>query len=248
MSDHTDAGETGPGQATPAHAEPAPVTTLFTYEFVVLSAISFFAFCNLSLFYGFNAWLERRGIPSAWRGVLLALEPATAFMVRPFLSSFLHLGNGCRVMGGGLVTIAVSLYGYSLADSLPALAVVRVAHGFGFVLTVSACMAILVHCIPRDLSGQGFGIFAITALVPYAVLPPVVERLLPLAGGESRVYALGAPLLLVPLLLLIPLGRRIRGRSPAPPPPGGTRNNLGAILEDLRLPRRSRRFPATWRR
>ena len=47
---------------------------LLSMEFVLLAGISFFAFCNMAVFYGFYDYLETIGIPVEWRGVLLDLD------------------------------------------------------------------------------------------------------------------------------------------------------------------------------
>ena len=172
--------------------------------------VAFLAFCNISLFYGLNDYLEARGIPSFWRGVLLGLEPCTALVLRPLISPFLTVRNSVPVVGASLLILMGALCSYSLSDTLWGLALVRIVHGLGFVLIISALAVLVVACLPPHRTGQGFGIFAIAGLLPYAVLPPVVERLLPLVGGESRVYALFAPVLLPALFMLPYLHRRIR--------------------------------------
>ncbi|MEG6550689.1 MFS transporter [Desulfocurvibacter africanus] len=217
-------------------ASPRQPDRLLSFEFVALSAISFLAFCNLSIFYGFNAYLERQGIDPAWRGALLALEPAAAFALRPIIGPLLNLGNGVRVMGLGLATVMAALAGYSFAEGLGALVLVRVLHGVGFVLLVSAVISVLVHYVPKERSGQGFGVFSIMTLLPYALMPPLVESLLPGAGDEAGVYLLAAPLFLPAFLLLVPLGRRARALAAVLPRRSMSRPSLGEIRADLRSP------------
>lgn len=209
---------------------------LLSFEFVALSAISFLAFCNLSIFYGFNTYLERQGVDPAWCGALLALEPAAAFMLRPIVSPLLNLGNGVRAIGLGLATVMAALAGYSFADGLASLALVRILHGVGFVLLVSAAISVLVHYVPKERSGQGFGVFSIMTLLPYALMPPLVESLLPGAGDEAGVYLLAAPLFLPAFLLLIPLGRRARSLAVTLPQRAMARPSLAEVRADLRAP------------
>ncbi|MBG0775924.1 MAG: MFS transporter [Desulfovibrionaceae bacterium] len=197
--------------------------------------VAFLAFCNISLFYGLNDYLKARGIPSLWRGVLLGLEPCTALVLRPLISPFLTVRNGVAGVAVALLLLMVALCSYAAADSIRALALVRIAHGLGFVLLVSSVTTLLVAYLPPGRTGQGFGIFAIAGLLPYAVLPPVVERLLPLAGSEPRVYALFAPALLLGLPVLPYLRRRVRlldrdGLAPC------RRPTLADIRADLRSP------------
>lgn len=171
--------------------------------------ITFLTFCNVSLFYGLNDYLAARGVPSMWRGVLLGLEPCTALVLRPLVSPFLTVRNSVTVAAGSLLLLMGALCSYSLAGSIGTLALVRIVHGAGFVLLASALTMLLVASLPPGRTGQGFGVFAIAGLLPYAVLPPAVERLLPLVGDETRVYALFAPALLLALPALPYLRRRI---------------------------------------
>jgi MFS family permease len=201
-----------------------------------LSVVSFLAFCNLSIFYGFNAYLGRLGIAPEWRGVLLALEPGTAFLLRPVISPLLHLGNGVRIMGLGLAAIMAALAGYPLATGAWPRAALRVLHGAGFVALVSAAVAVLVHYVPKERSGQGFGVFSIMTLLPYAVVPPLVERFLPALGNEALVYCLAAPLFLPAFLLLIPLGRKSRALAATLPRAALARPGPAEMREDLGLP------------
>ncbi len=209
--------------------------SLLTPEFCLLMGITFLAFCNISLFYGLNNYLEAQGVPSFWRGVLLGLEPCTGLVLRPLISPFLTVRNSVSVVAASLLILMGALWAYTVASSIPALALVRIVHGLGIVLLVSAVATILVAYLPPGRIGQGFGIFAIASLLPYAVLPPIVERLLPLVGNEPHVYALFAPALLLALLMLPYLRSRVRmlGRDN---PAMHNRPPLADIRANLRSP------------
>lgn len=211
LSGRTPANFENPRSNTPTMlAFPRNDNSLLTPEFCLLMGVSFLAFCNISLFYGLNDYLAAQGVPSFWRGVLLGLEPCTALVVRPLISPFLTVRGSVSVVAASLLLLMIALLSYSVADTVWTLALVRILHGLGFVLLVSALVMLLVASLPPGRTGQGFGFFAIAGLLPYAVLPPLVERLLPLAGDEPRVYALFAPALLLALPALPYLRRRMR--------------------------------------
>ncbi len=198
--------------------EPANGPKLLSFEFAAICAISVLAFCNISIFYGFYSYLTDLGIPPAWRGPLLALEPLTALVVRPFLGRYLTLANGVRFMRVGMALATLSLCCYPFATTIPAIACVRVLHGMGFVTVVTGLMGTLMAFLPRKQSAQGFGLFSVTILLPYALMPPFVETLLPHLGNHGMAYALAAPLMLPAFLLLVPLGRRARALAATLPP------------------------------
>ncbi|MDO9631308.1 MAG: MFS transporter, partial [Humidesulfovibrio sp.] len=198
----------GPG-AGPAGLPQDP-PSIWTFEFMSLCAISVLAFCNIAIFYSFYSYLTELGIPPAWRGPLLALEPFTALLVRPFLGRFLTLGHSVRFMRVGLCIATAALLCYPFTTSILLLALVRVLHGLGFVILVGGLMGVLTALLPREKSAQGFGLFSVTILLPYALMPPFVELVLPYLPGHGAAYALAAPLMLPAFLLLRPLGRRTR--------------------------------------
>lgn len=209
MSQETVAPAPEPGAA------PQGQPTIWTFEFLSLCAISVLAFCNIAIFYSFYSYLTELGIAPAWRGPLLALEPLTALLVRPFLGRFLTLGNSVRFMRVGLCLATAALLCYPFTTSVPLLALVRILHGLGFVVLVGGLMGVLTVVLPHEKSAQGFGLFSVTILVPYAIMPPFVELVLPHLPGHGAAYALAAPLMLPAFLLLRPLGRRTRALAQA---------------------------------
>lgn len=199
-----------PGPGAEPSGLPQDPPSIWTFEFMSLCAISVLAFCNIAIFYSFYSYLTELGIPPAWRGPLLALEPFTALLVRPFLGRFLTLGNSVRFMRVGLCIATAALLCYPFTTSILLLALVRVLHGLGFVILVGGLMGVLTALLPREKSAQGFGLFSVTILLPYALMPPFVELVLPYLPGHGAAYALAAPLMLPAFLLLRPLGRRTR--------------------------------------
>ena len=187
-------------------------TTLFSFEFVSLVFVSFFAFCNMAVFYGFYSYLGQIGIPVEWRGFLVGLEPMTAFALRLVLVPLVHAGNAVVVMLGALVMLAMALNAYTWAMTIETLAVLRIWHGAAFVLLVSAGMALVVQFIPKEKSAQGFGVVSLAALIPYAVMPVLAERLLSSGISESKVYAIISVMALPGIMLLIAVRRRVEAR------------------------------------
>lgn len=216
--------------ASPTHSRPG----LWSFEFLALCAISVLAFSNLAIFYGFYSYLAELGIPPQWRGPLMALEPFTALMVRPFLGRFLTLTNGVRFMFSGLVVATCALLLYPFTTSVPALALVRILHGAGFVIIVGGVMGVLTGFLSREKSAQGFGLFSITILLPHAIVPPFVELLLPHLPGHGAVYAVAAPLMLPAMLLLIPLRRKTRALAATMPAAHLERPSWGEAFSGLR--------------
>ncbi|MDP3428455.1 MAG: MFS transporter, partial [Humidesulfovibrio sp.] len=227
MSQSADSPATTPPEQ---HGQPKGLTNLWGFEFLSLCGISVLAFSNIAIFYGFYAYLTELGIPPAWRGPLLALEPLTALLVRPFLGRFLSLANGARFMRVGLGVATLSLLCYPFTTTIPALIAVRILHGLGFVTVVAGLTAVLTAVLPREKSAQGFGLFSVTILLPYAIMPPFVEMVLPHLPGHGYAYALAAPLMLPSFLLLRPVERLTRALSKSLPPADLLNPSWGEVL------------------
>lgn len=180
---------------------------LLSLEFILLAGISFFAFCNMAVFYGFYDYLETIGIPVEWRGVLLGLEPFTAFMLRLLLIPLISAANGARMLLIGLLLLVVALLSYLWATTIPSLIVLRILHGAAFVLVVSASITLVVRFIPEERSAQGFSLFSLATLLPYAIMPPLTEWLLPQVASAAEIYAV-VSVLAIPAILLLMMGQQ----------------------------------------
>lgn len=214
----------------PASAGPQ---SLWTFEFAALWLAALVCFSNMSIFYGFYNYLEGLGIPPAARGPLLALEPLTALLLRPYLSGVLHLRNSVRGMLLGVAIITAALLCYPFALTAAQLAVVRVAHGLGYVLWLSAIMAAFTHVLPADRVAQGYGLFSLAALLPSALMPPFVETVTPLLPGPGWAYAMAAPFVIAAMLLSLPLAGRLRRLADALPDTHVRRPAWGEVLRGL---------------
>jgi MFS family permease len=180
---------------------------LFTFEFICLNLVSFFAFSNMAVFYSFFSYLESIKVPVEWRGFLLGLEPMSAFALRLVVIPMVHVGNAARVMFVALAMMVAALFSYSWALTVPALIILRIFHGAAFVLLVSASMALVVHFIPQEKSGQGFGFVSVSVLIPYALMPLVMEAVLPHVSSEAEIYR-GVTILALPAFGLLAILRK----------------------------------------
>ena len=209
---------------------------LLSFEFLALCLIIMAAFCNVSVFYSFYYYLGEIGVPVVWRGFLVGLEPMAAFVLRLFVLPWLHVRNALSVMTASLVMMILVSCSYLWATSVPMLILVRIMHGAAFVLLTSSVIALIVNYIPKEKSGQGFGVLSVATMIPYAVIPPLSERLIPHVRNEADIYAAVSIFSIASILLLCALrgriGRVLQGMD-------GVlmrRPNMTEIRENFRLP------------
>ncbi len=182
---------------------------LFSREFIALCLILVAAFANVSVFYSFYHYLGTIGIPVAWRGFIVGLEPMAAFILRLFVIPWISARNAVTILLVSLVLIIIVSCSYLWALTVPAMIVLRVAHGAAFVLLTSAVIALVVQFIPKEKSGQGFSIITISTMIPYAIIPTITESLLPSVQSEAVIYAGVSIFSVASILLLILLKRHI---------------------------------------
>lgn len=178
--------------------------SLLSPGFVALNAAMFLAFCNMAVFFDFVPHLKKLKIDPHGFGTLIGLFSLGAVILQPVISPKLHPGNAGRTAAIGSLAAAVILTTYSLAQSFPAMAVVRTIHGFAFALLITSLMALSAAFIPPGRSSQAFGILSFNTLAPYAIIPPLLPWLEAHLGGFNGVLHLTAAVMLLagPLLLL----------------------------------------------
>lgn len=187
----------------------SPSRNLWSFEFLALCLIIAAAFGNVSVFYGFYHYLGTIGIPIEWRGFLVGLEPMAAFILRLFVLPWLHVRNSFSVAMTSLILLIIVSCTYQFVTVVPAMIVLRIFHGAVFVLLTSAAIALVVNFIPGDKSGQGFSAISIATMVPYAVIPPLSEVLLPYVRNEADIYAAVSIFSVIAIILLAAVRRRL---------------------------------------
>ena len=207
---------------------------LFSVEFISLIFILFFGFCNMSVFYSFYSYLGRLGISAEWRGIVVGLEPMTAFFLRPAVGVFIHAGNAMGYLRFSMILLALILCAYTVTTSLPGLILLRICHGAAFVTLVSAGVALLVHFIPREKSTQGFGIMSLASLIPYAVAPMLTEIALRHFRNEALIYALVSILAIPGVVLIFAVGPRVRSLLAEMDPGCLQRPPIGRLWQNIR--------------
>ncbi len=183
--------------------------TLWTREFLLLFMLAMFANSYIAVFYSFEHWLVTLGIAPHWRGGLLSAMFVMVMLGRPVASVWVIRHNALPVMAMAIIVNSAAMFTYAHLDSPYAILLLRMTQGLALAAFSSSVVSVLVRCIPKGQSARGFALFSLTLLLPYSVVPLSSERLLPLLGGESRLYA-AAGLMGVPALcMLIPLARKI---------------------------------------
>ena len=191
---------------------------ILTKEFLALNVVIFLNFCNIAVFFQFHHYLlnELHRSPQEI-GLLIGLFAFTGLVIRPFISPLLNPGNAKKWILLGSIGVITSLLFYQPARGLWSMALVRIIHGGVYVVMGTAMMAKIVGTIPPGKSSQAFGVISVITLLPYAVMPPILEPLIEIFGGFIPVLNLTALLmvLIFPLLLFVKGAPLSEDSSPA---------------------------------
>lgn len=188
---------------------------LLSFEFVGVCAVSFLAFCNLTVFYDLFGHLATLGIPAELRGVVIGAYSLTAMVLYAVASPFVHRGNAPRAMLTGLAVLAASSVAYLFVRSYGGLLALRTLSGAGQFLLGAGATTLLVAVIPPGQSGQAFGIYSSGILVAYAAVPSLMDALAPIIPTPPHGYAAAAVSLLPAAWIVLRIRRRLGARLPA---------------------------------
>jgi predicted MFS family arabinose efflux permease len=190
--------------------------TMFNREFLALNGVIFLVFCNVAVFFQFqNYLLGELHLPPQSLGFLIGIFAFTALIVRPIISPFLHSDNARKWLFLSTAGVILSLLLYYPARGFWSLTVVRVLHGGIYVVLATAAMTKMMDSIPEKKSGQAFGLITVITLLPYAVMPPLLDPLIRFFGGFLPVLYLTAFLMVLvfPLLLMVRTHTRQEGEA-----------------------------------
>jgi predicted MFS family arabinose efflux permease len=148
--------------------------SLLSKEFVTINAASFLAYINMAVFFQLHQYLLTLPIDPRFAGFLIGVFSLAGVFMQPLLSPFIKPRNAGRTIVTGVCMTIAALLLYRWADSFPALLVLRIFHGVGFITFVTGMNAIMVSFIPASKSGQAFGIVSVSLLLPQAVVPALL--------------------------------------------------------------------------
>jgi predicted MFS family arabinose efflux permease len=203
---------------------------LYTREFFALNGVAFLTFCNMAVFFQFYLYLRTLPIAPEWYGFLIALFSVTGLILRPLISPFLHSGNARIWMLISAAGVTVSLLGYNLAQDFWSMFLVRSIHGIAYVVLGAAMNACIVGLIPPSKSGQAFGLVTVITLLPFAVIPPILDTVSRKLGGFIPVLNLASLF----MLLVFPLSLWVKTSTDKRWEGAGQRPSGHDVIENLK--------------
>ncbi len=176
--------------------------SLWNREFIGINAIAFLTYCNIAIFFQFHDYLATLNIPPKQIGFLIAVFSISALIIRPIISPMVTDENSKKWMFSGCCFLIGSLALYNLSTGFWSMAITRTLHGATYVMVGTAATSKLVSIIPKDRSAQAFGLVSVVTLLPFAVVPPLMDPLSAFLGGFDGAINISAAIMLINLPLI----------------------------------------------
>ena len=173
------------------------------FEFIALNSITFFTYCNIAVFFEFHHYLDTLPIPPEWNGFLIVLFSFSALLVRPIVSPFITPKNSRKWMFISCCLLIGSLGLYNFSTDFWSMTITRLIHGATYVTMGTAVISRIVAIIPQDRSSQAFGLLSVVSLLPYALVPPLLQPFSDYFGGFDGALNISALVMLINLPIMV---------------------------------------------
>lgn len=172
-----------------------------SYIFVLivstLTAFSFYMTATIM-----REYLLELGMVEAVAGVIVGLFSITSLFCRPFIGFLADRMNNIRLLIISCILQSIGLFGFSFVSSTPLIVALRIINGVGFALCGTVQVALIVHFIPKNKTGEGIGYIGISQLIGSACAPAagmaVADSL-----GMNITFLIAAALPLVAMFMLM---------------------------------------------
>lgn len=174
--------------------------SIWSAPYVALMATNFFqsmaAFMtNTTL----PLYLDELGAATSMIGVVVGAFAITALLIRPFAGPAFDSFSRKRLLLVAQTLIGVSLIGYGVVRSVPALFCVRLLHGVGIGCSGPLAMSLVSEFLPASRMASGISIYALAQSFAQIIGPAVGLWLIGFVGF-SATYLLAAASVLVAMV------------------------------------------------
>ncbi len=174
--------------------------TIWSASYIALMATNFFqsmaAFMtNTTL----PVYLDSLGATTSTVGIVVGAFAMTALLIRPFAGPAFDSFSRKRLLLIAQTLIGLSLIGYGIVDSVPALLCVRLVHGVGIGCFGPLAMSLVSEYLPPSRLASGISIYALAQSFAQ-VVGPAVGLWLAETIGFSNAYFLAAASVLIAMI------------------------------------------------
>jgi MFS family permease len=191
---------------------------LYSRAFFAMALANFLILSSFSTFFLFPLFILNHGGNEIDIGVIMGAFTLASVICRPWISEMIdRIGRkksytiGCLQMS--VLPLAYLFFCGGLRDFYFPLLVVRMVHGMGFALCLTAVFTYIADLTPESRLNEGLGIFGISGLIGTAVGPAIAEVVIDELGFPTLFVTSGL-MAVFALLIHLPLSETlVRGPS-----------------------------------
>ncbi len=166
--------------------------TIWSAPYIALMVTNFFQ--SMAAFMANTTlplYLDALGAATSTVGIVVGAFAITALLVRPFAGPAFDSFSRKKLLLISQTLICLSLFGYGVVDSIPALFCVRLLHGIGIGCSGPLAMSLVSEFLPVSKMASGISIYALAQSFAQ-VIGPAVGLWLVESIGFSQAYFLAA--------------------------------------------------------
>ena len=187
---------------------------LYTQTFFALGLANFLILSSFSTFFLYPLCVLQYGGNDVDIGVVMGAFTLASVVCRPWISEMIDRLGRKRSYTIGSLTMTVMPLAYlcfrgNLDDFYIPLLGVRIVHGMGFAICLTAAFTYVADLIPEGRLNEGLGIFGISGLVGSAVGPSLAELIIDRFGFDA-LFLVAALMAALALLVHLPLAETLR--------------------------------------
>lgn len=167
---------------------------------LIVSTLSSFSFYMVATI--MSKYLVSLGVGITFAGFVVGLFSITSLVCRPFCGVMADNLNNIMLLIVSNILMSIGLFGFAISSgSMATMILFRVLNAVGFSINGTVQVALIIHFIPRNRTGEGIGYLGISQLIGSACAPAlglaIAEQL-----GMSATFVIAAILPLAACVML----------------------------------------------
>jgi MFS family permease len=163
---------------------------LYSPAFFAMAVANLACLTSFAIFFLFPLFIVGHGGDQVDIGIVMGAFALASVLCRPWISDMIDKFGRKRSYAAGslimfLMPLAYLLFHGDLYNFYLGLLLVRVAHGIGFAICVTAAFTYIADIVPKERLNEGLGIFGVSGLAGSAVGPLIAELVLRHYGFDA---------------------------------------------------------------
>jgi len=181
----------------------------YTRTFFFMAAANLLCLASFGTFFLFPLFITAHGGDQVDIGIVMGAFALSSVLCRPWISDMIDRIGRKRSYAVGsvimtLLPLAYLFFRGALDSFYLPLILVRVVHGVGFAICITAAFTYIADIIPHERLNRGLGMFGISGLVGSA-LGPVIAEIVIREAGFGLLFIVASALSCVGLIIQHPL-------------------------------------------